>query len=388
MTLANLARQHRFLDRAAFIVASGRSGSTLLRSLLDGHPQLSVWPFEFHYYTLWQQAMGDRVSAKVGDLRQAFEERELRNFDGYSADLGGRRYDFDPERVAVLRGTLDEWAGATATRREYLQLLMWAYVRAFGLGRDPERWLVTINQPSDRLAEDFPDARVLAAVRHPIHTYVSTKRYYFKAADLTRKDRSAVYRPRAANSAYALGLLETAVSPIIHTSDWLQAWSGRARILQVRLERLQVDTAAAMGEVAAFLGVANDPILTRATLNGRPHGSNMSSGEDSGGRVRSDNWVESQQYLGDLSPFEARWVARLLGPDCDAFGYGAPDVPPAGGLSLFKPMRHEFPSGNGAERPLKRALRWAASIYSYVVNRGVLLAYRRRHVHTRWPYAK
>ena len=33
-----------------FIVSPRRSGSTLLMSLLDGHPQLSVWPGEMMYY--------------------------------------------------------------------------------------------------------------------------------------------------------------------------------------------------------------------------------------------------------------------------------------------------------------------------------------------------
>ena len=41
-----------------FVLGTGRSGSTLLRSLLDGHPELVVWPFEFSYYSLFEDKWG------------------------------------------------------------------------------------------------------------------------------------------------------------------------------------------------------------------------------------------------------------------------------------------------------------------------------------------
>lgn len=373
----------------AFVIASGRSGSTLLRSLLDGHPDLAVWPFEFSYYSHWEREIGGSTERRpVRELLRTFEPLEFRNFDGYSADLGDRTYQFEPEKVQAFRDRLGRQGDATANRKEFLELVMAAFAEAFAGGRAPRMWVLTINQPTDHLVEDFPGAPVLAAIRHPIHTYVSAKRYYFKAADLTGVDRCAVYRPGAANSAFRLGLLETSVAPIIHTYEWMRRWSGRVRMLPVRLERIQTATEATMREVAAFLGIAYDPILARATLTGRTHGSNMSTGEDSRGRVVAGNWEQSQKYLADLTPWEARWVIRLLAPDCEFAGYDVPAAPAAPGLGLLTPLRHEFPTGQGHEPVPKRLGRWAASFYAYVVNRRVLLRYGRQDVATRWPYAR
>ena len=35
-----------------FVIGPGRSGTTLLRSLLDNHEELLLWPFEFNIYDL------------------------------------------------------------------------------------------------------------------------------------------------------------------------------------------------------------------------------------------------------------------------------------------------------------------------------------------------
>ena len=41
-----------------FILGQHKSGSSLLRSLLDGHPDLFVIPVETHYFSLSQKILG------------------------------------------------------------------------------------------------------------------------------------------------------------------------------------------------------------------------------------------------------------------------------------------------------------------------------------------
>lgn len=40
-----------------FIAGAGRSGTTLLQALLDGHPECAVWPFELSFHELWENAV-------------------------------------------------------------------------------------------------------------------------------------------------------------------------------------------------------------------------------------------------------------------------------------------------------------------------------------------
>lgn len=67
---AELVKHHDYLNHAVFVVGSGRSGTTLIQSLLDGHPQLLVWPEEYGYYTIWNDYFpnsqkGDRYQGQV-----------------------------------------------------------------------------------------------------------------------------------------------------------------------------------------------------------------------------------------------------------------------------------------------------------------------------------
>lgn len=48
MSVIDHRRPWRVFDRPVFILAAPRSGSTLLRELLDKHPDLSAWPREAH----------------------------------------------------------------------------------------------------------------------------------------------------------------------------------------------------------------------------------------------------------------------------------------------------------------------------------------------------
>lgn len=396
LTVSNLIASTPWLSQSSFIVATGRSGSTLLRSLLDSHPELVVWPFEWAYFSAFAHVPSDRGGPYVvEDLVSHFEKTEFHQFDQYEADLGGRSYRLQALNRPAFFNALQRFQHERVDRRQFLQLVMYAYAEALEQPIAPKRFILTINQPCDALLSDFPDARIIAMVRDPLNTYVSTKRYYFKAADLRGIDRSAVYRPRAANGSFRFGLLETAISPIVFTYDWL-ARRGRSAPLQiVRLEDLQRDPAAVMGTVASFLEVGFDPILTRATICGEPHGSNMSSGESSDGRIVAQTDAELRQYAKDLTPYELWWVSQMLEPAYAVTGYprdpeqAVPSAPP-GWFAALKPLRHEFPARGALRREtaVKRCARWVAAMYSYVVNRVVLLSYSNEDVYKGWPYAR
>jgi len=48
-----------------FISGPGRSGTTLLKDLFDGHPQIAVWPNEWQFITLYKKYVRKNLWEKV-----------------------------------------------------------------------------------------------------------------------------------------------------------------------------------------------------------------------------------------------------------------------------------------------------------------------------------
>ena len=397
--LASLISEYPFLGHASFIIGTGRCGSTLLRSLFDSHPDLILWPFEFSYYTLFQNYACSKVEVfRVSDLLRYFTKKELYQLHGYSGDLAGINYtlhDFSPEQFFLA---FECFKDELVNRKEFLQLIMYSYARGCEKTRKPIRFLVTVNQPCKAMLEDFPEAKYLASIRHPVQTYVSRKRFYFKGADFQMVDRCAVYRPGAANSGYRWGLLETAMSPIMYTYEWLNH-NFPKKLLFLKLEDLQQNPEFSMKTTSDFLGINWDSCLLNPTFLGGPHQSNLSSGKESAGTIVKENVRESAQYIEELTYYEFAWACRLLEPYCRHLGYDSVAEFNADGFfsrSFWKPLKNEFPSWHSVERKGKSFfaglwryfLRWVFAIIGYLANRWIFLTYSIQSVIKSWPYAK
>src|SRR3954464_14370855 len=121
-----LSPEDRLLRRPAFVLSTVRSGSTLLRVLLNSHSQLHS-PQELHLRDL-------KVQVTEGYPQEAMSE-----------------------------------IGLDAGRLEYL---LWDRVLQRELAQSGKRWLVN-KTPSDvfiadRIMECWPDARFIFLLRHPL----------------------------------------------------------------------------------------------------------------------------------------------------------------------------------------------------------------------------
>lgn len=202
---------HKFSRRGLFIGGCQKSGTTLLMSLLDNHPQLVVLPEETHYLEERRKYL----------KRKSYQARLELLLDNLGV-LGSRSgcYDtspscapdvrcygkFDFERFAGLAGEFisQPWMNDS--------LLLSETIRAYGmvLGADWQncvRWVEktpkteTYSRLFDQL---FPDARLIQVVRDPRAVFASLKsrivnRYgcHSKAHRLLRSwNRSAREIPR------------------------------------------------------------------------------------------------------------------------------------------------------------------------------------------------
>ncbi|GAA1768696.1 sulfotransferase [Streptomonospora arabica] len=187
----------RLLDRPVFVISPVRSGSTLLRLLLNAHSRLHA-PHELHIRRLEVH------------FRTKLSERAM-------------------EACGLERGDIEH--------------LLWDRVLHRELARSGKDFVVE-KTPSnafvwDRIAACWPDARFICLLRHPVsiakswHEADPVKRTYDEAAEDALRYMNAVQRARE-------GLSDT------HT---------------VRYEELTADPAGELGRICEYLGIDYEPAM-------------------------------------------------------------------------------------------------------------------------------
>ena len=378
-----------YLEYPIFAFGSGRCGSTLFRTLVDNHPQILCWPFEFGYYTIYKDALEYFPEPhKVSDLFKYFNKVGVFQHIGrdYDGDLGSRKYFTDSIQSDRFFDIMNTYSSERVSRKEFLQLIMYAYKKSFSTMVKPLRWFATLTLPSSESFSDFPRCKAVVLTRNPIDTYVSVKRFYFRGAEVSGRDKCSVYRPGAANRRSRWGLLETAVSPILTTFQWLDRNRDDLRVMQLFMEALRNNPEKSMRSFSNFCGIDYSSSFLHPTFLGKPHYSNLSSAKSSGGVILPQQ--KTEDYLKDLTEYEFYWVGKLFSRITQRSGYHNPEgIPELGGFrriaAFLKPMQSEFPKSHEDTKWKKRKLvhilvriaRWVFAPIGYIANRYVMVNY-------------
>jgi hypothetical protein len=247
-----------FNGRGLFIGGCPKSGTTLLMSLLDNHPQLVVLPEETHYLEERRGYLAlDNYEAK---LRRLLEKSELRLLatgaaereKGAAGDDVRSYRDFDYQNFAALA---KEFA-----RQPWINdsLLFSEMVRAYGLtlGADLRNCVRWVEKSTNNevcvaaLDQLFPKAKVIQLMRDPRAVFASRKGRqvkgrgrYSKAHRLAREwNRNAREIPRLRRDP--------------------------SRFLIIRYEDLVADPRASMEMVCRFAGLDFNESLLEPTRAG------------------------------------------------------------------------------------------------------------------------
>lgn len=300
----------RLAARPVFICGTHRSGTTLLRNLLDGHPALAVLPAEGSWLTSLQPRLGRLPEAeRLPALGQEWLRR-LAN-PGLPAPywLLGRSGPGGSPYVDFARALL---AWAPAVRAGHGEMgphvavaLAWAWHTR---GPDPRVRLWVDKTPANerhlqRLWAAFPDAKVLHIVRDPLAVFASHKRLQEQAFGSFAAPRP-VLRDMAASYRTAL------------------RWPRRApeRFHLVRYEELTAAREEVMARVAVFLEIEPLPAPLTPTVAGMPVGSNSAFSADGVS-------VSHGERAAILTPAEHEVAAACTGRLAERLGY-APGTPP------------------------------------------------------------
>jgi hypothetical protein len=275
-TPAMVARGLALAARPVFICGAHRSGTSLLRNLLDGHPALAVLPSEGTFYTnLEPRLAGLPPREQVSEMGQEWLRRLANPSNQPPFLLLGRSGAQASPYVEFARDLSAWWSilarGAGARWRQWpLVAVALAWAHRLGDGAIPdrlERWVEktpTNERYLARLWAEFPEAKVIHVIRRPEAALASHKAL-LGARWRPGREVAAVYRNMARS--LRIAVQQSRLAP----SD---------RYLLVRYEDLVAEPAAAGRRLAAFLGIEPLPSLAEPTVATIPVSANSSFAGD------------------------------------------------------------------------------------------------------------
>ena len=282
-----------FNRRGFFLGGAAKSGTTLLLSLLDGHPKLAVLPEETQF--LGKHRELSALNSYPAKARWLLEKSNLRL-------LALGRIESQREASASVRDyTSFDYSGFVRLTEHFANqswlndsLIFSEVVRAYAIAkgcdwRNCVRWVEKTpgNEVySDELFKLFPEAKLLQVVRDPRAVFASRKtrlvsRYgsHAKSHRLVREWNESSRQIRK-----------------------LQKNSGN--YLLVRYEDLVQDTARTLEKISQFIGIELLPVMLEPTRAGNRWGGNSSFHEAFAG-ISADS---VSQWKSALTKDEIWWI--------------------------------------------------------------------------------
>jgi hypothetical protein len=265
----------RLAQRPVFVCGLARSGTTLLRDLLDGHPQLVALPDETGFYGATARALADiRSDRHLSYLGCRWLEKLAARPPFW---LLGPFASAASPYVAFARDYAGWWQ--VSERRNEARNNAWplaafalAYAQRLGGGTLPPDARIWVEKTPGhyrflaRIWQDFPAAKVIQIVRRPEAVLASVK------ISARRMPPHRSYRRRTVEHI----LRQMAVAYWVAADNHARLPDDRYCL--VRYEDLTADPDMVMLRIARFLEIEPQPSLLLPTVAGRPAANNSSFG--------------------------------------------------------------------------------------------------------------
>lgn len=298
-----LSDGHRLSANPVFIFGVHRSGTTLVRNILDGHPELVVLPSEGTYYT----NMEFKLNVLSENERLAFLGKEwLRRLANPVNQppywLLGRSTDTGSAYVNFARYLMAWWQ--VLNQKENTQWPHMAIVLAYAACTDNTAAKFWVDKtPANernikRIWREMPSAQIIHVVRDPVNILSSRK-----------KMEPGVN-------------LRGALSDMKMSFNVAAQYSHDPRFMIVRYEELCNQPQIIKGQLASFLNIRASAALDKATVAGTPAQSNSSFNHeaDTLGQILR---AEQQPQPGVLNSAERKLLAAYIGSAAARLNYPA-----------------------------------------------------------------
>jgi Sulfotransferase family len=312
----------RFDERACFIAGAAKSGTTLLVSLLDSHPELLVMPQDTAYFPTVLTKYRDR--GRRAQFDYLTKESWTNVLFGFQAMRGRQDYAEFPKKKFLE--TFEHVAFDPANeQRDLLVLMMQAYAEVVGAPLDQvKRWVE--KTPANRnyvpeIFNRFPKAKLLLTMRDPRALLAAQI-----ALERTRKTkRFSVY--------YVIAHWRTAAKLA------RKILNKEVPGLVMMYEDLALDPKLSMQKVCDYLEITFDSeIVLNPTKVGRSWAGNSAAGV----RFSEISTEPVTRWHGELNEDEIGWVERHCSDLMREFGY-EPRLTRQSLRHFIKPIRGERP---------------------------------------------
>lgn len=282
-----------------FITGLHKSGTTLLRALLDGHEALSTVPFESHYFDL----AGYWVDNEYQFSRPKTKPSQISDFKDFISTINHTSSEyadnFAAQKIneALFTQHLKADENGSPSLENYLKAILIA------TGQDPEKRPVEKSIENFEFADDifrlYPEAKMIHIVRNPYENLVSLRK--FKSIGFGYPLMSRLMRTLYNHYYFLLRNLR----------------NHPERYLMIKYEDLILKQEATMRIVAKFLAIQYDETLLQPSILGEAWGGNSMSGEKFKGLKTS----LSLKWQDELHPMELKYFERSLSFVCNYLGY-------------------------------------------------------------------
>ena len=321
------------IKQPIFILGCHKSGTSLLRSLLDSHPSLYCFPKETHFFQYskyWVDYALRRNKPQVGDqvdyLAAYLEyiQDHAPSDDIYADSHGVDAWNKDLFKEYFTSFTADG-------EKERLELYLNALYYSSRTNPLPRELRIVEKSVENAefayiLAQMFPDAKFVHIVRNPYANFV------------------AIRKAKTDGQHYPF-VMRWASSMYNSYHHLFNNERGIKQYLSIRYEDLVTDSPNIMKKVAAFLEIEYHSVLTNPTIMGKPWAGNSTSNVGFKGLSN----IPLSKWKSEINSYEIHLVNRFAIPVINRFGYEQM----APGKSKWVPVKGE-------------------SLKSYLKNRAIL----------------
>lgn len=326
-----------------FLLGCHKAGTSLLRSLFDGHPSTFAVPYETHFFThlgWWCEyplrrnqpesiSLVESADRMIEWVRQVNvgESTQLGNYSDNNASGVWEVEQIDGDLKAALENDPDL---SIPDMYEHLLRALAPSIGLEPLGRMSFEKSVENFTLAPRIAREFPDARFVHILRNPYANYVALRR---------RKEKGFFPRELAAIRA----------SCVMAATN--EATIGSDRYRTIKYESLVANPESVMHDLADFLELDFDNSFLHPTELSQPWDGNSTfcQSQATVSEVAANRWKK------DIRPFEVALVTAGLGPALRYWGYEVVSPNSTGWL----PSRIENPATYVLNRMLRSFLeRW------------------------------
>jgi hypothetical protein len=281
-------------DSPIFICGHPKSGTTLVRAILDSHPQLVVYPDETFFF----QGFTTNVANRTPDMKLSLGQRYLLHFFEAEGETPEQRFTTYARTCEAMRVIIEN--NGCRHDGDLLSAAILAYGQNHGFLTPESRYWVEKTPYNEFFADDiyalWPEARCIHIVRDPRDNFTT---YYKKHPDL------AVER-------FALGWNASLKAGLRNLKRY-----GSQRYLILRYEDLTQDPEKQLSLIVNFLGIRDDKSLRLPSRAGVVWQGNSMFGDKFTGISNKplDRWKQN------LSPKDEYVIETLSGSLMKKQGY-------------------------------------------------------------------